>query len=262
MCRFVAYAGERLSPATAVFGGSHSLVHQSYAPQELLSGTVNADGYAVAWHPDGIDDPRPVRLAGAEPIWQNGDLEGLLASVRSPILMAGVRNATPGILPESSGVAPLVQGPWSFGLNGFLENFRARLMRPLHAGVPDAIHGRLRGTSDTEALFLLAQTALERGASLEDAAADSVQYARRTADELDLEAQLNLFLTAPDRIVVTRASNRAESNSLYVSERGPLAPQGCLVASEPLDDRDAWRSVPNGSLLTATRHEPAEIKAL
>ena len=41
MCRLVAYTGGPASPAGLVFGGAHSLYEQSWAPQELLSGSVN-----------------------------------------------------------------------------------------------------------------------------------------------------------------------------------------------------------------------------
>ena len=44
MCRLAAYLGAPLSPARLVFDGSHSLYEQSWAPRELLSGTLNADG--------------------------------------------------------------------------------------------------------------------------------------------------------------------------------------------------------------------------
>ena len=41
MCRLVADTGGPVSPAGLVFGGAHSLYEQSWAPQELLSGSVN-----------------------------------------------------------------------------------------------------------------------------------------------------------------------------------------------------------------------------
>lgn len=258
MCRLVGYAGAPVAPAVTVFGGSHSLLQQSYAPRELLTGTVNADGYAVTWYPDG----KPVRVAGAEPIWQNPDLERLLASVEAPVVAGGVRNATPGIPPDPSGIAPLCQDRWTFALNGFVESFRARVMRAFHAGIPDALYGRMQGTSDTEALFLLALARLQRGADPEEAAAEVVQQASEVADELGMEAQLNLLLTAPNRLVVTRASNRDESNSLYVSEQARLAPEGCLVASEPLEEDGTWWRVPHDSVVAVGPDGRARVESL
>lgn len=258
MCRLVGYIGAPLTPAVAVFGGSHSLLRQSYAPQKLLTGNVNADGYAVTWYPDG----NPVRLSGPEPIWQNGDLERLLSSVQGSVAAAAVRNATPGIIPDPSGIAPMAHGAWTFTLNGFVEAFRTRLMRVLHAGIPDAVYGDLQGTSDTETLFLLARGWLERGTAADDAVREVIREVSTMADEADLEAQLNLLLTTPDRLVASRASNGVESNSLYVAEQPSLAPEGCLVASEPLDGDAAWREVPHGSLVTAHLDARIRVEAL
>ena len=57
MCRLLAYAGAPLPADVPVFSGDHSLVRQSYAPREMLSGQVNADGHGVAWYRGGL----PVR---------------------------------------------------------------------------------------------------------------------------------------------------------------------------------------------------------
>ena len=63
MCRLTAYAGEPLTADALVFGGTHSLLEQSYDPRELLHGHVNADGYGVVW--SGGDE-------GLETLWNGG----------------------------------------------------------------------------------------------------------------------------------------------------------------------------------------------
>ena len=66
MCRLTAYAGEPIVADALVFGGTHSLLEQSYDPKELLHGNLNADGYGVVWYRDGV----PVRAEMAvNPSW-------------------------------------------------------------------------------------------------------------------------------------------------------------------------------------------------
>ena len=151
MCRLTAYVGEPLTADALVFGGTHSLVNQSYVPRELLHGHVNADGYGVVWY----RGTTPVRTGGACPIWQDTDLRTLLEGVSSSTILASVRNATPGI-PIEGGNQPLLHGRWTFVLNGFVENFRTSHMRALRSHLPDDLYGHLSGSSDSETLFLLA----------------------------------------------------------------------------------------------------------
>ena len=160
MCRLTAYVGEPIAADALVFGGTHSLLEQSYAPQELLHGNLNADGYGVVWYRDGV----PVRAGSARPIWQDDDLRVLLEGAVSGTILAAVRNATPGI-PIAGGNQPLIHGRWSFVLNGYVEEFRASHMRALRAQLPDELYGHLAGSSDTETLFLLAVDGVQQGAT-------------------------------------------------------------------------------------------------
>lgn len=239
MCRFVGYIGDPAPAAPLVFGGTHPLVEQAWAPRELLAGHVNADGYGVSWYRDGTAR----RLARAEPIWYDPDLEDLLSEVGSSTIVASLRNATPGIPLGPLGVAPMVLDRWSFVLNGFVEGFRSRFMRRFHALLPDDLHAELRGTSDTEALFLLAVASIRDGAGPGEALAAVVGEVRSAVREEELEAQLNMVLTDGEALAVTRASSSARTNSLYLAHGPAQGPGGVVVASEPLDREPGWRPV-------------------
>lgn len=245
MCRLVAYAGAPLPADVPVFSGDHSLVRQSYAPRELLSGHVNADGHGVAWYRRGL----PVRAGSCRPIWQAVDLRTLLASVQSRVILASVRSATVGIPVDESGNAPLAHGRWSFVLNGFVEDFRASYMRRLRAGLPDDLYGCLRGTSDTETLFLLAVAELRGGASPEQAL-QSVRDRVFGVLGAGHTAQLNMVLADPTGLTALRTGSVRPMNSLYTADAHPLAPAGVLVASEPFDRDPSWRPVPSGAAVT------------
>ncbi len=133
---------------------------------------------------------------------------------------------------------------WAFVLNGYLENFRSRFMRRIHGMIPDALFARLTGVSDTEALFVLAVAAAHRvdgpAAALVALLRDVVELARAAG----VEAQLNMVLTDGRRLAACRAAADGTPNSLYVSEGGPMAPDGVILASERLDGDESWRMVP------------------
>ena len=238
MCRLAAYIGAPLSPAHLVFDGSHSLYEQSWAPRELLSGTVNADGYGIVWYAEG----RPSRLAEMRPIWYDTDLRSTLSSISSGCLLAGLRNGTPGIPLDRSGVPPLVFEKWSFMLNGFVPEFRLRHMRDLREQLPDDLYSELGGPSDSETLFLLAMAAVRDGATLPEALA---RVAKGVHDRIgrNTEAQLNMVLSDGKRIAAVRTGTAVVTNSLYFAKRPPFAPEGVVLASEPLDDSAAWEPV-------------------
>lgn len=244
MCRLTAYLGRPIPAATLVFGGDHPLFEQSWRPQELLSGSVNADGYGVAWYgPDGGGDPgQPGRIVGERPIWSDeADLRQSLPLLRSRCIVAALRNGTPGIPLDRSGLLPMVDGRWTFALNGYVPDFRALRMRALRATLPDALYARLQGSSDSETLFLIALAALEGGA---DPAGALAEVVRRVADRVGgTEAQLNMLLTDGRTLAVVRAGTVASTNSLYLAEGHPLAPDGVLFASERLDGHESWRAV-------------------
>ena len=104
LCRFVCYSGDEMPVRPIVFGGSHTLVRQSYDAREMGHGIHNADGYGVGWYHGG----RPVRIREARPIWHDPDLEDVLSSVRSTWSLALVRSASPGIPLDRGEVAPFV----------------------------------------------------------------------------------------------------------------------------------------------------------
>lgn len=249
MCRLVAYLGEPWPVDRALVGGSHSLLRQSFRPRELLHGSVNADGWGAVWYPD----EHPVRLARPEPAWYDPEARTVLAAQRAPLVLAAVRNATPGLPVDRAGLLPVVHGRWSFVLNGFVPRFRTEHMRALRAGLPDDLYAELLGASDAETLFLLAVAGLRSGQGvaevLERLAATVLE---RLAD--DQETPLTMVLADGTTVGVCHTSNGERVNSLYLLSRGGLAPEGVLLASEALDEHGGWKSVPAHTLLEIDRN--------
>jgi glutamine amidotransferase len=110
MCRMVAYLGKMERPLSSlVLDPQHSLLVQSYAPKEMMSGVINADGFGVGWYAPEVDGEPAVYRSNA-PIWADRSFASIAPRVRSSTVLAAVRSATPGLPAEESGVPPFASG--------------------------------------------------------------------------------------------------------------------------------------------------------
>jgi predicted glutamine amidotransferase len=148
---------------------------------------------------------------------------------------------------DRSGLLPLVLGSWSFVLNGFVPDFHADHMRALRAELPDDLYSELRGSSDSETLFLMTIAEIRKGKAL--AQALEATALRVKASVGTSEAQLNMVISDGTRAAAVRTSTTYETNSLYLAKHPPFAPRGVVLASEPPDTDDSWTPVgPHTSL--------------
>src|ERR671913_2076348 len=152
MCRMIAYLSETEIPLSSlVLGPEHSLLIQSYAPREMMSGVVNADGFGVGWYVPEDEEPAVYRSNGS--LWSDRSFAGIAPRIRSRAVFAAVRSATPGLPVEESGVPPFSSGPFMFMLNGAIPDFRKTAMRPLRDRLSDEAYAGLLGVSDSETIF-------------------------------------------------------------------------------------------------------------
>lgn len=256
MCRLLAYLGKPTRAAPLVFGGEHSLYEQSWRPRALLSGSVNADGYGVVWYAVG----GPARIAEARPIWHDAELERTLSAIESSCVFAALRNSTPGIQIDRSGLLPLVFDRWSFTLNGFVPDFHASHMRALRGELPEELYAALRGSSDSETLFLLTVAELLEGATMVEALTSTVR--RVVARVGKREAQLNMVLTDGEHLAAVRTGTKLVTNSLYVAEHPPFAPGGVVLASEAPETGAVWGAVDGHSWIEIDAHGSVRSEVL
>jgi glutamine amidotransferase len=237
MCRLIAYVGAPITPGHLVFDGTHSLCEQTWASRELLTGTLNVDGYGVVWYGDG----RPARIAEPRPLWHDEDLRRTLATVTSACVLAAVSDSRrAGAIPRTL-LPPLVHGRWSFVFAGFVPSFERAHMRALRASLPDDLYAELRGSTDAETLFLLALSELRTGCSMVEAL---TAVARAVAARVGkVEAQLNMVLCDGERIAAVRSGTVLMTNSLYFAKRAPFAPDGIVLASEAPEIGAVWEAV-------------------
>jgi glutamine amidotransferase len=122
-----------------------------------------------------------------------------------------------------------------------VTGFRGLVGEQLRRTISETRVVGIEGASDTEVLFALVLDRLDAGADPADALASVIAQALALAD-----GKLNLLLSDGHSITAT-----AFGNSLFTLRGAGLAEGGVLVASEPLDDHEAWTRVPDGSVVLA-----------
>lgn len=156
MCRWLAYSGEPLQPATLILDAKHSLVAQSL-DSPLGAETVNGDGFGFGWYPT---DPGPSSVPGLfhsiEPAWNDQNLRHLTRAIESPLFFSHVRAAA-GPPIQQTNCHPFQHENWLFMHNGVLAGFRD-VKRDLTFAVDPSLYPDIQGTTDSEVLFHLALT--------------------------------------------------------------------------------------------------------
>ncbi|MCW4115021.1 class II glutamine amidotransferase [Aurantimonas sp. MSK8Z-1] len=245
MCRFLAYAGSPVFLDSLLIRPRSSLIAQSLAAREAKT-VVNGDGCGIAWYGDREEAGL---YRGILPAWSDANLVSLCRQIRSGLFCAHVRSATSGEV-STANCHPFAYGRHIFMHNGQIGGYD-RLRRRIDGLIPDALYAARKGTSDSEALFLIAIAhGLERDPveamrlALADARAEML--AAGIADPLRFAAAHS----DGETLWAYRWSSDERPPSLYWrADEG-----GVTVASEPCDEAAAsWRPVPPGSVLAITR---------
>ncbi len=246
----VAYLGGReMTLSSVVLEPEHSLLVQSYAPKEMMSGVVNADGFGVGWYVPWSGEKPAVYRSNA-PMWSDRSFADIAPKIRSRTIFAAVRSATPGLPVEESGVPPFSSGPFMFAHNGAIEDFRHAAMRPLRDALSDESYAGLLGTTDSETIFAgLLDRLRETPEDLAGATAATVGHVSTVCGKLGIRATLNLAVTDGAAFAFSCYSTEGPGNSLYLIEDGKAFPGAVVVASERLDGDTRWREVPDRHLL-------------
>ena len=239
--------------SSVVLEPEHSLLVQSYAPKEMMSGVVNADGFGVGWYvPWSGDEPAVYRSDG--PLWSDRSFAGIAPRIRARTIFAAVRSATPGLPVEESGTPPFASGPFLFAHNGAIEDFRHTAMRPLRDALSDESYAGLLGATDSETIFAaLLDRLREDPESLARALAETIPHVSAICGKLGVRATLNLAATDGKAMAFTRYSTEGPGNSLYFVEDGEAFPGAAVVASERLDGDAGWHAVPDRHLLAVEK---------
>jgi gamma-glutamyl hercynylcysteine S-oxide hydrolase len=242
VCRHLAYLGVPRRIGELLVDPPHGLVTQSWAPRRQRHGAVNADGFGIGWYVEGLAEP--ARHRGAGPVWADETFADLTRVVTTGCLLAAVRSATPGMPAGAAAAAPFRRGRRLFSHNGRVEGW-PKAAEPLAARLPP---GRLLGLdtlSDSGLLWALVDDQLDRGRDLGPALAEVVALAREVG-----AGRFNFLLTDGTAVAATAAGDSLFWRVLPGGDGDGRG--GVVVASEPYDDEEGWREVPDGHLVVAT----------
>lgn len=244
MCRHLAYLGPSLALAELVLDPPHSLLHQSWAPDDMREGgTVNADGFGIGWivavPGDGADELLARRYRRDRPMWSDGYLPDLAASLRSGAVLAAVRSATVGMAVTETACAPFVEGAWMFSHNGVIDRWPSSVAA-LAEGLGPTELMTLDAPTDSAFLWALVRARLRRGHS----AATALAGVAGDVLALAPASRMNLLLNDGLHIAATTVGH-----GLWILP----GLDSVTVSSEALDPGDRrWQPVPDLSLLEAT----------
>ncbi len=253
MCRWVAYRGQPIYMEEVVTKPCHSLIRQSMQATEAKTVT-NGDGFGIGWYGD---RPVPGVYRELRPAWSDENLRALCEQVRSRLFFAHVRAAT-GTATSRANCHPFTDGEHMFMHNGQVGCY-GQLRRRIENLIPDSAYGGRAGTTDSEAIFLIAKARAAGGdivAAFESTLADIKEMMNEQA--VCEALRFTAVVTDGHDIHAFRWACDAKAPTLYWREEGG----SLFVVSEPLDDlREQWTLVPQGHVLSARQGRPVEVRA-
>jgi ergothioneine biosynthesis protein EgtC len=262
MCRLLAYLGAPVQGDRLLLEPVHSLEVQSYQPKEMTAGLLNADGFGIGWYHPTKDD-LPYTYKNLLPIWSDLNLPQISRSFESHCVLAYVRSATPGLSVDLGNCQPFTEQKMMFIHNGYINNFRQTLYRPIRSQLKDELYQKIHGTTDSEHIFALIlnqdlnQEKSPCQNSLKDAILATLKQLTELANLYKTHFSANVVISDGKKLWATRYAHNAPVPTLYFRE--DLG--GITLASEPLDDA-CWKSLPEQSLITINENRDLHIEAI
>jgi glutamine amidotransferase len=221
MCRHIGYLGPAVGVGEILTRGTHSLRTQAWAPRDMRGGgTINADGFGVAWW--GADGSAS-RYRNAAPIWTDPAVEEVLPQLASTAVLGAVRSATVGMPVERTASAPFTHGRWAFSHNGTIPGWRVVLSTvATEFGSPPLLEAESR--TDAATLWVIVRGLLDS-----DCGAASSDSSPTTATELG------------------GSRERVESPTTIESTLSVTVSAGAPVASVPTNSQWSVGSTARGS---------------
>ena len=249
MCRLLGYLGSSIQLDRILIKPEHSLIAQSYKPQEMTSGFLNADGFGFGWY-DRDRDPLPYAYRNTLPIWNDVNVPELARHIKSSCHLAYIRSATSVSSIAMNNCQPFSYQNVLFVHNGFIDNFRQTLYRPIREQLSDAAYQRIEGTTDSEHIFALIVNELERDSKLDlqQALKNTILNLAEMAQEHNLEVSANIVLSDGKELAACRYAHGKQTPSLYYIKTDSADGNAVIIASEPMFEGD-WISFPEASLI-------------
>ncbi len=213
MCRALAYLGPPLVVDELLYRPDSSLVRQSYEPQLLEM--LNLGGFGmVAWDLSSHLPERPWMYRSTELPIYDANLKALAEKLRAGCMLAHVRGiqyrADAGFGTHNLHPFFYEGRRWAMAHNGELVG-HSKMRFDLLASATPGVREQVRGTTDSETVYALVLSELERsGRDDPDALLDAIHTTLHTLREVraahgvDVSSALNLFFCDGQSIVGLR----------------------------------------------------------
>ncbi len=274
MCRWIAYIGKPVFIDTLVTKPSSSLVEQSLNAKMSFrrDGSIlatNGDGFGVGWY---TERDEPGLFKGAEPAWNNENLNEVCSQTKAHIFMAHIRAASTGAI-QRTNAHPFKYKNWLFQHNGYVDHFPL-IRRDLQFDIAPELFPFLKGTTDSETFFLLALSfGLEENPKL--AIERMICRVEQACYKRDIPCNLVLSCALSDgrTLYTLRYASGKRNHSQYYSNHAEcmkdisgdfatVPTNSVVVVSEPLDQSgECWQEMPLQSFATI-RNGLIEIEEL
>ena len=254
MCRLLGYIGSTIQLEKLLYKPEHSLIVQSYQPQEMTSGLLNADGFGIGWcHPEKEDFPYTYK--NTLPIWSDINLPQLSRYIESNSVVGYVRSATVGLPVDLVNCQPFTDRNLLFIHNGYIKKFRQTLYRPIRNLLNDYTYQAISGTTDSEHIFALIINQLQNESqiTLEIALKNALLQLTELANFHQIYFSANIILANSDHMIASRYSNHHPQPTLYYLKNSSLYPDAVILASERMFEGD-WKTCPENSIITVGKN--------
>lgn len=207
MCRFLAYIGPELPIESLLLAPENSLLNQSLDPELHPSLQLAGWGFA-AWSDHLLHPEAPLRYHRPKAAFHDDNAKSVIPSLQAHTLLSHIRAASydASVVQADENCHPFSfdHTPWIIAQNGALPHWR-QLQRELLPHCKDQYLTQMRGTTDTEFLYVLLLSLLE-GDSDEDVQRGFeklLQVICKAARDLDLAAltKLKIALVSRERII-------------------------------------------------------------
>ena len=184
------------------------------------------------------------------PIWNDANLPPLARYIQTGCFLGYVRSATSNLSVDMINCQPFSHQKLTFIHNGFIDDFRSTLYRPIRDRLSDFAYQRIEGTTDSEHIFALVVNELEADDSMTLAQAlnKTILNLAELAESNGIEFSANIVLSNGKELAACRYANRKQSPSLYYIKDNSRYSNAVIVASEPLFAGD-WISCAEASLI-------------
>lgn len=207
MCRVLAYVGPDLPLESLLLTPDNSLLNQTLDPE--LHPLLQLAGWGFGAWSDGFVRPgEPLIYRRPVAAFYDDNAEGIIPSLQASTLLAHVRaagyDAGAVLVDENCHPFSMNGTPWIMAQNGALPNWK-QLQRELLPHCHDEFLSQMRGTTDTEFLYVLLMS-LVQGDGVDDVQRGLEQLLRvchEAMTKLDLVAltKMKIGLVTKDRVI-------------------------------------------------------------